>query len=58
VRVVSENDVVIGMGLSNYSSGDLKKVLGKHSDELEELMGASCYTEAIHRDNLLMDAVV
>ncbi|KAF1076867.1 glutamate 5-kinase [Halodesulfovibrio sp. MK-HDV] len=58
VRVVSENDVVIGMGLTNYASGDLKKVLRKHSDELEAIMGASCYTEAIHRDNLLMDAVV
>ena len=58
VRVVSEDGVVIGMGLTNYASGDLEKIVGKHSDELAAIMGARCYTEVIHRDNLLMDAVV
>ena len=58
VRVVSQSGVVIGMGLTNYAAADLKKVLGKHSDELSEIMGPRCYTEVIHRDNLLMDAVV
>lgn len=58
VRVAASDGTVIGLGLSNYSATDLRKIKGCHSPELAEILGDNQYPEAIHRDNLLMDAVV
>lgn len=58
VRVADPQGVVIGLGLCNYAAADLRKVLGMKSSELQKVLGDNRYPEAIHRDNLLMDAVV
>jgi len=58
VRVVekgsSRNPAV---GLSNYSASELRVIMGKKSSEIEDLLGECLYPEAIHRDNLLLDAI-
>lgn len=58
VRVATEENEIIGLGLCNYTASDLRKVLGMKSSELKSVLGDNQYPEAIHRDNLLMDAVV
>ena len=40
-------------GLVNYSSRDLKKIMGKHTSKIEEILGFKVYDEVIHRDNLV-----
>jgi glutamate 5-kinase len=41
-------------GLINYSSAELKKIKGRHSSEIEALLGYKIVDEAIHRDNLVI----
>jgi glutamate 5-kinase len=39
-------------GLSNFSSGDLRRIAGQHSSRIPEVLGQADLREAIHRDNL------
>jgi len=48
----------LGVGLSNYSAADLRRIMGRPRLEAEELLGDAHYPEAIHRDNMLVDAAV
>lgn len=45
------------VGLTNYNSSELRAIMGKKSSEIEDLLGECLYQEAIHRDNLLLDAI-
>lgn len=42
----------IAKGITNYSSGEIDAIRGRHSDEIEELLGFKDYDEVIHRDNM------
>ena len=44
----------LGRGIVNYSSRDLGKIKGHHSDEIPALLGESFGEEVIHRDNLVL----
>lgn len=57
VRVL-HNGESIGVGLSNYSAPDLKKIMGLKRHEVAAILGDAHYPEVIHRDNLLLDAAV
>jgi len=43
---------LIGKGLVNYNSGDMDKIKGAKSDEIESILGSKEYDEVIHRDNM------
>lgn len=45
---------VIAAGLTNYSSGDIEKIKGMKSGEIEEILGFVDSDEIIHRDNLVL----
>lgn len=47
----------VAVGLTNYSAGDLRRVAGRHSREVPDLLGAHHYEEAVHRDNLVVGRV-
>jgi glutamate 5-kinase len=42
----------LGTGLVNYSSADIRKIMGLRSSKIEERLGYKSYDEVIHRDNL------
>jgi glutamate 5-kinase len=44
----------IAKGLTNYSADDTRKVLGRQSAEIEEVLGYKYSEEIIHRDNLVI----
>ena len=44
----------LGRGIVNYSSQDMEKIKGHHSDEIPTLLGESFGEEVIHRDNLVL----
>ncbi|MBQ4567828.1 MAG: glutamate 5-kinase [Desulfovibrio sp.] len=48
----------LGVGLSNYSAADLKKIMGLKRHEVAAILGDAHYPDVIHRDNLLLDAAV
>jgi len=44
----------IAKGIVNYSSSDLKKIMGRKTSEIEKVLGYKYSDEAIHRDNLVV----
>lgn len=41
------------VGITNYASGEVRKLLKAHSEEIEHILGYSLGDEIIHRDNLV-----
>ncbi len=42
---------VLGIGLVNYKSDDIKKITGYKTDMIDNILGYKPYDEVIHRDN-------
>ena len=52
VAVRNENTEVLAVGLVNYSSDDILKIMGLKTSMIEKRLGNKPYDEVIHRDNL------
>ncbi len=52
---IVHNDKVYGKGISNYSSTETRRILGKKSAEIEYTLGYFAGEEIVHRDNLVID---
>ncbi len=58
VKIQEENSArPPAVGLTNYKAAELRLIKGRKSGDIERLIGECLYPEAIHRDNLLVDAV-
>ena len=59
VRITDPGGDVVGVGLSNYGADDLRCIMGHKSREIGPLLGLeTIYDEAVHRDNMLLDAAL
>jgi glutamate 5-kinase len=47
---------VLGIGLVNYSSGDIRKIMGLRSNQIQNRLGHKAFDDVIHRDNLVVTA--
>lgn len=56
VRIVSEAGHGLGVGLAAYSADELTRIKGRHSGEIEGLVGYKGPGVAIHRDDLVLEA--
>lgn len=54
VRVLGPGEVILGVGLCNYSSSELERIKGLHSDQIVACLGGAECAEVIHRDNLVV----
>jgi len=54
VLLVNEKREELAMGLVNYHSGDIRKIMGLKSGEIEEKLGFKYDDEVINRDNLVI----
>lgn len=55
VKISDEKNVVIAVGLSNYSDEELKKILGHQSGDIADLLSVeSCPDAVIHIDNMVI----
>src|SRR5205085_622509 len=54
VAICAADGRIIARGLSNYSSTDTGKILGKKSKEIREMLQTEAYDEVVHRDNLVV----
>ena len=52
VEFKKENKEILGVGLVNYSSFDIRKIMGLKSSQIKNLLGNKPYDEIIHRNNL------
>jgi len=55
VAIVSQSGETIARGLSNYSSDDLHRIMGKKSADVKTILHEAAYDEVVHRDNLLLE---
>lgn len=54
IRLLSPNGREIGRGITNYSSEELKKIMGYHTDRICDILGSKTYDEVVHRDNMVL----
>ena len=54
VSIRLESGEEVARGMVNYSSEDCNKLIGKHSDEIEKLLGHKNYDAVITRDNIIL----
>ena len=54
VECKSENDDFLGVGLVNYSSADIRQIMGLKTGKIKQRLGYKPYDEVIHRDNLVV----
>lgn len=54
VAVLDPDGREIARGLVNYPATELRAIAGRHTVEIEQILGYHPYDEAIHRDNLIL----
>lgn len=58
IVTIKNGDQNLGVGLSNYNSATLEKIIGLKRHEVAAILGQAHYPEVIHRDNLLLHAAI
>jgi glutamate 5-kinase len=54
VMIKSATGVLLGNGLSAYDSGDAERIKGRHTDDIEALLGYRGRPAIVHRDDLVL----
>ncbi len=53
IEVIFDN-TLCGKGISNYSSTELRRILGCKSDQIKSVLGYTAGEEVVHRDNFVL----
>lgn len=54
IHCVDLKGMEFGRGVVNYSSGDIERIKGLKTNDIEKVLGYMVYAEVIHRDNLVV----
>ena len=54
VELIGGDNSRMAVGLVNYSSSDISKIMGCKTDQIQDCLGQKRYDEVIHRDNLTL----
>lgn len=54
VALLDDGGREVARGITNYASAELRRVLGKRSSEVEQVLGYKPADEVVHRDNLVL----
>lgn len=54
VDIVNINGVKIAKGITNYSSDEIKLIMGKNTNEIETILHYKDYDEVIHANNMVI----
>ena len=54
VAIRGESGQKIAHGISSYSSEDARRILGRHSEEIEGILGVCDFEELVHRNNMAL----
>ena len=54
VSCLTESGIEFARGLVNYNAVETTRLAGKHTKDIEEILGYRDYDEIIHRDNLVL----
>lgn len=53
VLLLGPDGIEIARGLVNFSAVDVRRIMGRHTRELADVLGSVQYDEVVHRDNLV-----
>ncbi|WP_120510219.1 glutamate 5-kinase [Photobacterium salinisoli] len=53
-RIYSTDGILLARGISRYSSLDIAKIAGKHSQDIHKVLGYEYGPVAVHRDDLVL----
>ncbi|MCD0163984.1 glutamate 5-kinase, partial [Deinococcus sp. 6YEL10] len=53
IRLIDPGGHEIARGLTRYDAADLTRIAGRHSRDIEGLLGFTYGPEAVHRDDLV-----
>ena len=53
IRVLDKHKKEYARGLSSFSSDEIKKIQGQHSNKIKELLGYVSKSEVIHKDDMV-----
>ena len=54
VIILDQNNTQLARGLSSFSSSEIDKIKGKHSKEIDTILGYLSKTEVIHKDDMVL----
>ena len=54
VKIKSSQGKDCAIGLANYDADDIQKILGRHSNEIEKILGYAYGDEVIHHNNMIL----
>jgi len=52
ISIMDENNVEFARGMANYSSAECRKIVGSHSNDIENILGYKKYDAVITMDNI------
>jgi len=58
VTIETRTGQIIGKGLSEYSSAQATRIIGLHSHEIEKTLGFKYRDTLIHRDDMVVEALI
>jgi glutamate 5-kinase len=44
----------VARGLANYASADARKIAGRKSSDIAQILGSIPYAEIVHRDHMVV----
>ena len=53
IKILDKNFKEYARGLSSFSSDEIKKIQGKHSNKINEILGYISKSEVIHKDDMV-----
>ena len=53
VRILDKSNKECARGLCSFSSDEIKKILGHHSNEIEQILGYIAKSEVFHKDDMV-----
>ena len=53
VKILDKKNIECARGLSSFTSGEIIKIIGHHSNEIEKLLGYVAKSEVIHKDDMV-----
>ena len=54
ILIVDQNEKHLARGLASFNSKEIHKIKGKHSGEIEKILGYLSKSEIIHKDDMVM----
>ncbi len=52
VKLVDINNRTVALGITNYSSSDVRKIMGHHTSEIDAILETAPYRVVVHRNNM------